>query len=131
MRFELAGKTAVSKNNLTYLKVDDQMIHQLFPLLPQNDLLQKPDYFGVEGVGAHISLIYPQEQILIEESDLNQVYDFTIKGFCKAVLGAKTYYVLRVKSDALVALRQQYGLPEYCCFQSYAVDFHMTIGVEI
>jgi hypothetical protein len=59
-----AGKLAVSHNNLTYLNIDDNYIHQLFPLL-KNQEIKKPDYFGDDSVGAHITVIYPEENKVI------------------------------------------------------------------
>lgn len=129
--FELVGKTAIAENNLAYLKIDDQIIHQLFPLLPQINAIRKPDYFGAGLVGAHISIIYPEEKIVIAKSDLGQMHQFEIKGFYQATLGVKNYYVVMVKLPALVALRKKYGLPEYLCFKNYMIDFHITFGVEV
>lgn len=60
-----SGQLIRSENRLTYLDIDDAYIHKLFPLL-QDYQIKIPDYFGVKSAGAHISIIYPEENILIQ-----------------------------------------------------------------
>lgn len=70
-KFPSTGKIAVSNNNLTYLDIDDEYVHQLFPLL-KNFNIKKPDYFGEDSEGAHITVIYPEENKTINKDDLGQ-----------------------------------------------------------
>src|SRR3990167_11223052 len=72
------GQLARSKNNLVYLDIDDAYIHKLFPLL-QDHQIKIPDYFGEKSAGAHITVIYPEENKKINKNDLNQKHDFIIK----------------------------------------------------
>lgn len=126
----LDGKLAISDNNLVYLDVDDAYIHRLFPLL-QNQQIKKPDYFGEKSAGAHITVIYPEENKTINKNDLGQKHDFIIKDFVTAQLGLKTYYVLLVESLSLLQLRKKCQLPDLLCFKGYSIGFHITIGVKI
>ncbi|HHW3788005.1 TPA: hypothetical protein ACT9MN_002695, partial [Legionella pneumophila] len=71
MQLKSIGKVAISQNQLTYLKIHDEWIYELFPLL-QNEQIRKPDYFGNESIGAHISIIYPEENTTINPKELDQ-----------------------------------------------------------
>jgi hypothetical protein len=126
----LDGKLAISDNNLVYLDVDDAYIHRLFPLL-HNQQIKKPDYFGKKLAGAHITVIYPEENTKINKNDLDQKHDFILKNLVVAQLGLKKYYVLLVESFSLLELRKKYQLPDLLCFKGYTIGFHITIGVEI
>jgi len=123
------GKLAVSDNNLVYLDIDDAYIHQLFPLL-QNLQIKKPNYFGKKSAGAHITVIYPEENKKINEDDLNQEHHFIVKEMVTAEIGLKTYYVILVDCPSLLKLRRRYGLSDKLCFKGYSIGFHITIGVS-
>ena|SRR3990167_2845735 len=125
----LNGKLTISNNNLVYLDINDAYIHQLFPLL-QNQQIKKPDYFGEQSAGAHITVIYPEEHTKINKNDLDQKYDFIITNIVTAQLGLKTYYVLLVESSSLLQLRRKYKLPDLLSFKGYSIGFHITIGVK-
>src|SRR5262245_11614122 len=94
-QFPLNGELKITNNNLVYLDIDDAYIHLLFPLLP-NQQIKKPDYFGEKSIGAHITVIYPEENKTIDKVDLGQKHDFMIKDIVSAQLGLKIYYVLLV-----------------------------------
>jgi len=122
------GKLAVSDNKLVYLDIDDAYVHQLFPLL-QNKHVKKPDYFGEKSAGAHITVMYPQENKTIKSEDLNQAHSFRVMDIVTADIDCKVYYVLLVESASLLELRRRYGLADQLCFKGYSIDFHITIGV--
>jgi len=84
------GYLFTSNENLTYLDIDNQYIHQLFPLL-KNKRLKKPNYFGGELIGAHISAIYPEENVKIHKEDLGQKHEFKVIGIFTAKLELKKY----------------------------------------
>jgi hypothetical protein len=128
-RLRYTGRLANSQNNLAYLDIDDAYIHALFPLL-QDQKIKIPDYFGVGSVGAHITVMYPEEGEQINVEDLNQEHHFLIRDLVAAEIGKKTYYVLLVESLSLLELRKKYGLPELLCFKGYSIGFHITIGVK-
>ena len=123
------GKLAISDNNLVYLDIDDAYIHQLFPLL-QIQQIKKPDYFGEKSAGAHITVVYPEENKIINSDDLNREHSFIVKDIVSAEIGLKTYYVISVESPSLLKLRRQYDLFDKLCFKGYSIGFHITIGVS-
>jgi hypothetical protein len=128
-RFSHNGKLAISQNNLSYLNIDDHYINQLLPLLNDQNI-KMPNYFGKGGVGAHITIMYPEEGKVIAKNDLDQEHRFSIKDLVTAKIGEKFYYVLLVESPSLVNVRRKYGLPDLLCFKGYAIGFHITIGVK-
>lgn len=121
------GKTLVTENNLFCLDIRDAYIHELLPMLG-DEKINKPDYFGIKSVGAHITIIYPEEAKKIHNYELRQEHRFLIKDIVAAEIGLKTYYVLLVESPSLLKLRKKYGLPELLSFKGYSIGFHITIG---
>src|ERR1700761_8265717 len=91
-------KTGLLKRNalgLTYLDIDDNYIHQIFPLIKDNEIM-KPEYFGDDLVGAHISVIYPSEETLCHAAALNQQHLFSVSGLYSGIIENKKYYFLKV-----------------------------------
>lgn len=124
------GNTKLTENNLFYLNVDDSYIHHLFDLLG-DDRIKKPDYFGEKSAGAHISIIYPEENTKnkkIDIDDLQQEHRFIVTNIIAAEIGSKIYYALSIESPSLVKLRKKYGFPELLYFRGYSIGFHITIG---
>lgn len=126
----LKGNTQTTENNLFCLSIDDAYIHQLFPLL-KDERVKKPDYFGEKSVGAHITIIYPEENKNVNAHDLQQEHNFFVKDIVTTEIGQKTYYVLLIESPSLLRLRKKYNLPELLSFKGYSIGFHITIGVKI
>lgn len=124
------GITQTTENNLFCLNIDDTYIHQLFPLL-EDERIKKPDYFGEKYVGAHITIIYPEESKHINTHDLQQEHNFFVKDIVAAEIGQKTYYALLIESPSLLRLRKKYNLPDLLSFKGYSIGFHITIGVRI
>jgi hypothetical protein len=126
----LSGKGHLKMNafGLTYLDIDDNYIHQIFPLIPDMSAM-KPEYFGENLVGAHISVIYPEEEICSYKADLNKEHYFTIIGLFSATIENKKYYFLKVKAPTLVSLRRRHGLSDKLSFKNYWIDLHITVGV--
>lgn len=110
--------------------MDDAYVHQLFSLL-KDGTVQKPDYFGEQSVGAHITIIYPEEHKNIQKKDLQQQHHFLVKEIVTAEIGRKIYYVLLVDSPSLLQLRRKYDLPDLLSFKGYSIGFHITVGVII
>jgi hypothetical protein len=123
-----SGITSRSPQNLIYLDISDDYVHQLFPLM-QNSQLIKPNYFGADLAGAHISIFYPEEKVELLPEDMNQMHTFTIKDAFAAELGAKKYYGLRIESPSLIQLRKKYGLSDQLSFKNHWIDLHITIAV--
>lgn len=122
------GQTLKTENNLFCLKIDDAYIHQLFPLL-NDEKIKKPSYFGENAIGAHITIIYPEEDQKISADDLQNEHHFSVKQLAAAEIAQKTYVVLYVEAPSLLQLRKKYKLPDLLCFKGYSVGFHITIGV--
>ncbi len=126
---EPSGVLARSTNNLIYLDIDDAYIHQLYPFLSE-EAVKKPNYFGQNLIGAHISVIYPEEIFILDEQDLGKKYHFKIKELVIAEINFKKYYALLVNCPMLLTLRNKYGLPNQLNFKGYWIDLHITIGVS-
>jgi len=123
------GFIANARDNLTYLNIDDDYIHALFPFLA-NKQVCLPDYFSKDLIGAHISVIYPEENTTIIQSDLGQIHYFTIKEIYTTELDLKQYYLLLIESPCLVAFRKKYDLASKPCFKNHVIEFHITIEVS-
>lgn len=124
------GKLEVTDIGLVYLNIDDNYIHHLFALLPDNQAI-KPDYFGPNLIGAHISVFYPEENIHCINDDLHQIHHFNVLNLFTANLDSKKYYALKVFSPSLLALRRRYGLTDKLSFKNHWIDFHITVGVNV
>jgi hypothetical protein len=122
------GKLALSGNGLIYLDIDDKYIHQLLPLL-QNQQIKKPDYFFEGGVGAHISVIYPEENKQFNQENLGKKSHFSVEDIVMAEIDLKQYYILLVQSPFLIQVRKESGLSKLLNFKNYLIEFHITIGV--
>jgi len=117
--------------NYSYLKIDDSFIHNLFSLIPDSKNLQKPDYFcEKDNSGAHITITYPEEGILIKDDDINVIHSFEITELIKTRVGLKEYYVLMVSSPSLSFLRKKYNLPPMLNFKGYNIGLHITIATS-
>lgn len=127
-QLSMKGHLKMNAFGLTYLDIDDNFIHQIFPLIPDM-LAMKPEYFGDDLVGAHISVIYPEEDISCYKADLNKEHDFAVTGLFSAVLENKKYYVLKVKAPSLISLRRRHGLSDKLVFKNCLIDLHITVGV--
>jgi hypothetical protein len=114
-----------------YLKVDDRYIWDLLPKLEIS--LQAPPYFTSEcSMGAHISVIYPEELaenfLLDQKKDL--IYHFSPLDFYYIEVFNKQIAVLIVSSTELLQIRHHYGLPEKLNYKGLLVPFHITLGVN-
>lgn len=141
---QLSGKKALHKaktlvaegvlqqrENYCYLKIDDDYIHVIYPLLKAYGAIDKPDYFNSpDDVGAHISVIYPEENIKLLQSKVGQKHGFTISGLIKAQYGLKEYYAFSVTSPSLAAFRQANFLAPKPTFKGHSIVFHITIGIK-
>lgn len=119
------GALKISDERLVYLDIDDHYIHQLFPLIGYIGV-RKPDYFSM-GIGAHISVIYPNEHTTdIHEN--KSTYSFEVISLFKAQTEDAIYFALKVKSPELLQLRKQYQLGPQLNLNGYSIDLHITIG---
>lgn len=126
------GHIAKAKSGLIYLNVDDRYIHDVFPLLSYTKA-QKPNYFDydTDAIGAHISIVYPEENFLFHALDEGGRHSFSVEGLVYTELLNHRYFALKIQAPTLIVLRQRAGLRKKLCFKNYSIDLHMTIGVEI
>jgi hypothetical protein len=116
--------------NFIFLTVHDDFIHKLNPMLAQYGIVPKPDYSYEEGtVGAHITVIYPEENFILPNEELNKKYLFDVKSLSLSRLDNKSYFTINIESEELNKLRQKYLLPTKPKFLNNIIDMHITIGV--
>lgn len=128
LELRTTGTLAITQTQLSYLKIDDDYIQQLFPLLG-NPLIQKPNYFGQDGCGAHITVIYPEEGTKITNGEVGKICHFSIRDLVMAEIASYQYYVLMIDSPELTKIRKMHGLPDQLSFKDNLIGFHITIGV--
>lgn len=119
------GQLMIKSDGFGYLKVDDNYIHTLFPMLGlTKDKYREPPYFrSKEAPGAHISVFYENENIIPEE--VGQYFHFELQKIM-IVKSSKnvSYAVLQVSSPELEKLREKYGLNP----KLLGHEFHITLA---
>lgn len=119
------------RGDYCFLNIDDRYVHEIYPMLTQYGHVEKPDYFIVpNGIGAHISVIYPEEMVKILPSSIGEKHEFVVDALIKAQYGLKEYFVLSVISPTLTTFRQSHYLPPRPIWKGQEVMFHITIGVR-
>lgn len=120
-----SGVLTENNDGFVYLKVDDDYINQLFPLL-DNPAYVKPPYFRrLDSPGAHISVFYVDERKQTGKiKEIGQKYSFKIKSIAYVPPKRPEYIVLELDSKELEALREKYGLSPHL----KGHDFHITIA---
>lgn len=117
--------------NYAYLKISDDFIHKLYPLIAEHESLRKPDYFSEKcAIGTHITITYPNEEVVINNQDINVIHSFEIEELAKTQIENKQYYVLKVSSPSLISLRKKYQLPPQLNFKGYNIGLHITIAIK-
>lgn len=118
-------------DNYCYLKVDDEFIHLLYLQLKIYGNLIKPEYFSSpKDIGAHISVVYPEEDVNLNDRFIGEKHFFSIEGLIKAQYGSKEYFALSASSESLVNMRKQYDLSPKPTFKGHQIVFHITIGIR-
>lgn len=130
LHLSFEGQVKQDKNYL-YLKVDDGFIHLSYPFIKTLQIL-KPDYFSdrKKQMGAHISIIYPEEKAYIQKKFIDSVHCFTLGAIKSLKLGKKIFHAFQVQSESLSEIRRQHQLPNQLKFRGQYVPFHLTIGIE-
>lgn len=130
--YSLANNGILKKsNNYYFLKLADNFIHDLYPIIKSNKMIVKPDYFSIENsTGAHITLAYEEENADLPLFEIGQVHEFLIEEYGSIVLKNKEYHVLIINSASLNALRIKYNLPLKPAFKNFLVNFHITIAMR-
>ena len=131
---QLTGKLKQTDDGFVYVKIDDNFIDGVYPLLP-DDSIEKPPYFDKDGIGAHISAITTDE---IEEKKIKKIKEldedipFSFKDvYCTNPEGwdemEKVWFV-SVDIPELVKIRKKYKLPD--TYENKGHDFHITVAVR-
>ncbi len=123
------GTLCQSDTGYVYLKVLDDFIHTLFPLVDIPGKQMPPYFSKPTDVGAHISVIYReeyQENILVK--DTGKRVCFKTEGLYRASLNTKNYIVLIIKAVELEHFRIQHGFSAKPVYQGFEVEFHITIA---
>lgn len=121
----LEGELKAKVDGFVYIKVDDEYIHTLFPMLDlEEEGYKKPPYFRTkEASGAHISVFYENENVIPEE--IGQTFHFELKRIVIVQPAKGTYYaVLQVESPELEQLRMKYGKKP----KLHGHEFHISLA---
>lgn len=119
------------RGDYCYLNIDDRFIHQLYPLLAHYERIEKPDYFTEPNpIGAHISVIYPEEMVRALPSQMDEKHLFSVSGLIKAQYGTKDYFMLSVIAPSLSAFRQLQYLAPRPIWKRQEIMFHITVGIR-
>lgn len=122
------GQLIVKSDGFGYIKVDDEYIHTLFPMLGlEEEGYKKPPYFRSEdSPGAHISIFYVDENIAPEE--VGQTFPFELKEIVIVRPSKSTSYVVfQVSSPELERLREKYGLEG----KLHGHEYHISLGKKV
>jgi hypothetical protein len=112
-------------DGFVYLKVDNDYIYKILPLLNLPDYITPPYFRRKNSPGAHISVIYVKERKNLPKiTELGKTFLFELSTFKMVPPKRHKYVVLTVSSPDLENLRKKYGLSPL--LQGH--DFHITIG---
>ena len=119
------GVLREEKHGFIYLKVDDDYIIRLFPMLHPGGYSKPPYFRRFDSPGAHISVFYVDERKQTGGiKEIGQRYSFTITGLASVPPQSHEYIVLEVESPGLEELRKKYGLSPLLKEHK----FHITIA---
>lgn len=135
VQFEQRGILKQKDNGYLYLEVSNDYIGKILPLIDAPGKIVPPSHYtSKKGIGAHISVMYENEQILNEIweiKELGQEFSFTILELRTVKLNKdnqiKKLWLLAVDAPELEQLRECYGLPSL--MQGH--NFHISIGTQI
>lgn len=122
-------------NGYLYLEVSKEFISETLPLIEAQGRIVPPrHYTSKKGIGAHISVMYENEQIMNEIWEIQEVgqeYTFEVLELRTVKISrdnkVKKLWLLALSCPELEALRIKYGLPS----KIKGHDFHITIGSQL
>lgn len=135
IQFEQKGILKQKDNGYLYVEVSKDFIAEALPLInAQGKIVPPRHYTSKKGIGAHISVMYENEQILNEIweiKELGQEFTFTVMELRTVKLNkdnkVKKLWLVAVSAPELEKLRESYGLPS----RLKNHDFHITIGTQV
>lgn len=135
IKLQQRGILKQKDNGYLYLEVSKDFIAKTLPLIEAPGKIIPPHHYtSRKGIGAHISVMYENEQILNEIweiAELGQEFEFTVSELRTVKINSrnkmKKLWLISVEAPQLVRLRQAYGLPQFIKDH----DFHITLGSQI
>lgn len=135
VQFQQKGILKQKDNGYLYVEVSKDFIAEALPLIEAKGKLVPPRHHtSKKGIGAHISVMYENEQIMNEIweiKELGQEYTFTVMELRTVKLNkdnqVKKLWLLAVSAPELEKLRESYGLTP----KLKGHDFHITIGTQV
>lgn len=119
------GILTQKSDGYVYVKVNNQYIHNLFPLIKQPGFFKPDSVSRPTQVGAHISVFYKNEVNRIGHiSEIGRTYSFKPKGIRTVRNGSKEFIVLEVEAPQLEKLRTHYGVSP----KLFNHEFHITLA---
>lgn len=121
----LEGKLLINSEGFGYLKVDDQYIRKLYPMLGlAKEGFREPPYFRSKNApGAHISVFYVDERV--HPKEIGQTFHFELKDIAIIHTSKTTSYaILQIQSHELEQLREKYGLSP----KLHGHEFHISLA---
>ena len=135
VQFVQKGILKQKDNGYLYVEVSKDFIAEALPLIDaQGKIVPPRHYTSKKGIGAHISVMYENEQILNEIweiKELGQEFTFFVMELRTVKLNkdnkVKKLWLLAVAAPELEKLRESYGLSS----RLKDHDFHITIGTQV
>lgn len=119
------GVLTEGSDGYIYLKVDDNYINQLFPILSNRNYIKPPFFRRPQSPGAHVSVIYVDERHQTGSiNEIGQIYSFKVTGLNAVPAKTLEYIVLEIDAPELENLRKKYGLSPL--LKNH--PFHITIA---
>ena len=135
IQLEQKGILKQKDNGYLYVDVSNDYVAQALALIEAQGKIVPPSHYkSKKGIGAHISVIYENEQIeneIWEIKELGQEFTFTIMEIRTVKLNKdgrlKKLWLIAVSAPELEKLRESYGLAS----KLKNHDFHITIGTQV
>lgn len=135
IQIEQKGILKQKENGYLYVEVAKDFIAEALPLIDaQGKIVPPRHYTSKKGIGAHISVMYENEQIMNEIWEINELgqeFNFTVMELRTVKLTKdnkmKKLWLLAVDAPELEKLRESYGLSS----KLKGHDFHITIGSQV
>lgn len=132
---EQKGILKQKDNGYLYVEVSNDYIAEALSVIEaQGKMVPPRHYTSKKGIGAHISVMYENEQILNEIweiKELGQEFTFNVMELRTVKLNkdnqVQKLWLLAVAAPELEKLREDYGLPS----KLKGHDFHITIGTQV
>jgi hypothetical protein len=122
----LTGQLIQQPDGYAYVKVDDDYVHKLFPMLHAEGYAKPPYFRRANSFGAHITVILKGENKTLSEAGQN--YNFTLDKILKvSPKKGESYIILQVSAPDLENLREKYGLSK----KLHGNEFHITLAKKV